>query len=181
MSQKGASFLLLLIGILYPVTSSFAQSSNSSASTISVSVLPIIEFGILGGPVSLVIPGGRESVLTVTDQSTWYNATTNLDEITLAAKIDKPMPEGITLLLSASSTLGNANLKTEISDAVEYQDLVSGIKRGLENNQALNYTISYDAGISELEIGFRTITLAMYDESTGQISYASQKVIFGIE
>ncbi len=151
---------------------------QSAVQRVSVTVSPIVVMAVFGDPAPMILSTGTTG--SALDRSSFYNLTTNVENVRLTAEIDMPMPAGTHLVLSAETTIGISSGSVEVSKATSPTNLVSSISRGLENGQRLTYAFSSEASSVEIPFQSRTITLTLVDPATLKSSQMVQTVFFGV-
>lgn len=143
-----------------------AQSgSASTVQTITLEVKSIARISVSGSPNPLVIndavPGSN--LTTVTDESSTYSLVTNTENMKIVASINNQMPSGTSLKIRMGSSQAVSLGYVDLSDATTPVDIVTGIGKGSEINQPINYIFSADAEATEIPSQSRTITLTLTD------------------
>lgn len=153
---------LFLIPLFFPFAT-FAQVGSSVTQTLTIEVKPITRIAVNGNPGSLVVvdPSTSFDGSTVSDQSTSYSMLTNLENMKIVASISAPMPSGTKLMMKLESTNGSSDGLVDISHAVTPVDLVIGINRGSDLNQAITYAFAADITAPDMESASRVITLTL--------------------
>jgi hypothetical protein len=143
-----------------------AQRNEASVQqVVIVEVKPITHISITGNPQSFSIqdpPGGSDFATSI-DNSTKYDVLTNLDNMKIVASINHPMPRGTKLMIDLCSTKGTSNGVVDISDAVAPVTAVSGIGRGSDRNQPINYVFAANAVAGDIDAESRIVTLTVTD------------------
>jgi hypothetical protein len=139
------------------------QSGSSVTQSVTIEVKPISKISIAGNPNPLVItdalPG--TTFTSVSDNSTKYSITTNLDNMKIVASINDKMPVGTSLHVQLSSNRAVSAGLIDLSNALSPVDVVTGIGRGSEINQGISYTFAANADVSEIPTQSRTVTLTL--------------------
>jgi len=166
--------LMLCIGTL----NARAQSTSSHAVTIQIN--PISVIAVSGDPVPLYTDKASElDRESVQDATTFYNLTTNVEDVYISAELDFPMPEGTELWLSAESGLGRSNGDVQLSTSSSGVRIVSGLSRGFENGQILSYRFVSGEGVGYLPMQSRRVTIAIVDARNSRRQEVTQDVYFG--
>lgn len=160
-SLKFSLFVLLLIPVLV-----FAQKRGSSVTqTVTIEVMPITKILVTGNPGSLIITESAdgEGMSAVSDQSSHYHMLTNLDNMKIVASIDRPMPEGTQLRIQLGARQGISTGSVDLSSSVSPVTVVSGISKGSELDQPINYTFAAASTVERLDTDSRVVTLTLTD------------------
>jgi hypothetical protein len=161
-----ASYYILPIVITLCFTG-FASAQQGRASvqqTVTIEIRPITQIVVTGNPHSFLIldpPAGPNAYATVTDNNTSYSFLSNIDNMKIVTSIDSPMPPGTKLMVNLGSTQGKSAGMVDISNAVTPVTAVSGLRRGSDRNQSINYTFAANASAGNIEMGSRIITLTV--------------------
>jgi len=133
---------------------------------------------VSGNPLPLFIEKkDKKKRVVASDASTFYNLTTNIENVLIQAELDLPMPEGTELWLTGESGLGSSHGLTQLRVGGA-TSIVSGISRGLENGRPLRYEfVATDAAL-DIPTQSRTVTLTLMDTETGQRQQLLQTVLF---
>ena len=169
------AILLVSMGLDPDVSSG---QSSSAVQQVSVGVAPIVVMAVFGEPRPFILDG-MTTQNSISDLSSYYNLTTNLDGVMISAEIDAPMPAGTSLFLSGESMLGTSRGLIDISRATSSRQIISSIDHGLENGRRFHYEFRVDDGIDEIPLQSRTVTLSLLDPSSRVISQMAQTVFFG--
>lgn len=141
-----------------------AQSDGSSVTqSVTIEVKPITKISVSGSPNPLIISdavAGSE-LTSVSDASTKYSLTTNLDNMKIVASISDRMPTGTKLMVSLSSRKGSSVGLVDLSGALTPVDVVTGISKCSEVNQSINYTFAANADVSQIPTQSRVVTLTL--------------------
>lgn len=131
--------------------------------SVSLEVKPVTKLSVTGNPGSLVISDAVAGVteMSVQDNSSAYNVTTNLDNMKIVASIDSPMPVGTRLLVSLSSSNGTSAGFVDVSSATLPVTVVTGIGRGAQTSQTIAYEFRANAEVGGIPSQSRTITLTL--------------------
>ncbi len=81
----------------------------------------------------------------------------------IVASINDPMPKGTKLMINLKSSKWNSAGVVDISDAVAPVTAVSGVTRGIDRNQTIDYTFAANASAGEIENETRIVTLTVTD------------------
>jgi len=173
--------LFFVLFLLATVALPRMVAAQTAIQHVSVTISPIVVMAVFGEPVPLLLSTGAVATAgPVRDRSSFYNLTTNVENVRLTAEIDTPMPSGTRLTLSAETTIGESSGVVDVSKATSPAILVSSISRGLENGQRLTYAFSSGASSVEVPFQSRTITLTLIDPTTRKSSQMIQTVFFGV-
>ena len=170
-------FVLLISGGLF-LASASAQTSGSH--TVTMGISPISVIAVSGDPVPLIVQ--RDVPLDTgeaIDATTFYNLTTNVQDVMITAELDAPMPDGTSLFLTAESSLGKGNGETELS--VSSRRLVTAIGRGLENGRILQYRFDGSRATTTIPVQSRRVTITIINPRDGLRQEVSQYVQIGVE
>lgn len=141
----------------------WGQGGSSVTQSVTIEVKPISKISIAGNPNPLVIsdatPGSN--LTSVVDNNTKYSITTNLDNMKIVASINDRMPAGTSLLVQLSSNKAVSSGPVDLSNALSPVDVVTGIGRVSETNQAISYTFAANADVSEIQTQSRVVTLTL--------------------
>lgn len=140
-----------------------AQGGSSVSQTLTIEVKPITQLVVSGSPNPLVINdavAGSE-LTSVTDNNTKYSVTTNVDNMKIVASISDLMPAGTRLMLNLASTKGVSRGTVDISGALSPVEVVSGLGKGNEVDQSINYIFAANASAGRVTTQSRTITLTL--------------------
>lgn len=118
-----------------------------------------------------------ESNPTVNSTSSFYNLTTNVENVLIQAELDLPMPAGLELWLSGESLLGQSHGLVQL-DGSGIRPIVSGIQRGLENGRELTYQLIAAPFVKDIPFQSRTITLTLMDKVNSQQQQITQTLYF---
>lgn len=121
-----------------------ALASNTATQTIKIKVEAISVISVSGDPGILLISDGRTSA---TDDSTTYAITTNETNKKIIAKIDKELPEGLTLKVHLDPPEGA--VASEVALNTSPQDVVTDISRVAESGMKILYTLTSDGRPAE--------------------------------
>ena len=150
--------LLFTVALSVPV---FAQASASQVLTLEVKV--INKIAVTGNPQPLVIsdiPAGTESA-TVSDYSTMYDVTTNMENMKIVASINNPLPSGMQLMVDLGSQQGSTAGLVDVSSATTPVNVVTGIQRGSDASQTIGYVFKTYATAGTMPSDSRTVTLTI--------------------
>lgn len=153
------AFLLALI-----IDITWSQSAGSSATQVVImEVKRISQISISGNLMPLIINDAvAGSELTpVIDGTTTYSIVTNNDDMKIGASINSELPAGISLKINMTSSKATSLGTIDISNALAPVDVVVGIRRGSDANQAINYIFSANADVSEITTETRTIIFTL--------------------
>ena len=171
---------LLLIAIcLIVVPGVWAQTSGSH--TVTTSIQPITVIAVSSDPLPLTLSSGSGAGLNQSvDASTHYNLTSNVDDVTIEATLDFPMPSGLKLRLRAESSLGRSLGAVTLKSSSRSKPIVDGIGRGLENGRTLEYELVANGNIGVIPLQERRITLTIVNPDSGFRQEVSQVVSFSV-
>ncbi|HEY4612945.1 MAG TPA: hypothetical protein VII11_08190 [Bacteroidota bacterium] len=150
--------VLLIVAVSVPV---FAQATATQVLTLEVKAVNRI--AVSGNPMPLVIsdmPAGVPSA-TVSDYSTQYDVTTNMESMKIVASINSEMPDGTQLMLDLGSEKGSSAGIVDVSNATTPISVVSGIQRGSDAGQSIGYVFKAFAAAGMMASDSRTVTLTI--------------------
>jgi hypothetical protein len=156
-----AGAFLLLTGIL-----SAQRNEASVQQSVTIEVRPMTQIRVTGNPHAFLIqdpPAGLNAYATVSDNNTSYSLLSNMDNMKIVASINNPMPRGTKLMIDLASTKGASNGVVDISNAVTPVTAVSGIGRGSDRNQQINYVFAANAVAGDINAESRIVTLTVTD------------------
>jgi hypothetical protein len=143
-----------------------AQTGGSSVTqSVTIEVKPVTKICVSGNPNPLIINDvtSESNPVSVCDNNTRYNLTTNLDHMKIVASINDRMPFGTRLMVMLSSSKGLSAGTVDLSDAVSPVDVVTGIGRCSDVNQSISYTFAANEGVDEVPVQTRVVTLTLSD------------------
>ena len=152
------TILSLLVIASVPV---LAQSTATQVLTLEVKA--INKIAVTGNPQPLVIseiPAGVESA-TVSDYSTQYDVTTNMESMKIVASIDNPLPNGMQLMMDLGSNKGATAGLVDVSNATTPVSVVTGIQRGSDASQSIGYIFKANATAGTMSSSARVVTLTI--------------------
>lgn len=177
LSQIVSRVLLVLVVVLM-ATAAPVPVQAQSGQNVSVGVSPILVMSVSGNPMmQMVDRSQRSGRITLTDPSTFYNLTSNVDNVRLEAVLDIPLPEGVRLDVRLQSTLGRSHGWVALSGA---STVLSGMGRGLENGQTITYRLIVDPEVAELPLQFRRVAFSLVSERSSQPFTVVQDFGFGV-
>jgi hypothetical protein len=141
-----------------------AQSEGSSVTqSVTIEVKPITKISVSGNPNPLLITDAvaGSDLTSVSDANTKYSLTTNLDNMKIVASINDRMPTGTRLMIRLSSSKAASIGTVDLSGAVTPVDVVTGISKCSDVDQAIDYTFAANADVSEIAIQNRVVTLTL--------------------
>lgn len=152
------------ISSLFILTSfALAQGGSSVSQTVSLEVKPISQLVVSGSPAPLVINdavAGSE-LTSVSDDNTKYSVTTNLDNMKIVVSISDLMPVGTKLMINLSSEKGMSRGSVDVSGAISPVEVVSGLSKGRELDQSIQYIFAANATAGQVPTQTRIITLTL--------------------
>jgi hypothetical protein len=156
--------LTSIVLIVATTGSLFAQSGGSSVTqSVTIEVKPITKISVTGNPGPLLItdaaPGS--DLTSVSDASTKYSLTTNLDNMKIVASINDHMPPGTKLMVRLSSSKASSIGTVDLSGAMTPVDVVTGISKCSDVNQSIDYTFAANADVSVIATQSRVVTLTL--------------------
>lgn len=116
----------------------------------------------------------------IRDESTFYNLTSNVDNVLIEVSLDRPMPPGTRLSVSVASSLGRSNGWVDVTRGGREVAAVTGMSRGLENGQTISFQLEVASHIGELDLEDRLLTITLTDPVSRQSHTAYQSVQFGV-
>lgn len=143
------------------VPSAFAQVTANQSVTLQVQA--VTKIAVSGNPNALIITDAiaGSDLTPATDNTTSYNITTNTDNMKIVASISAPMPSGTRLLMQLASNRGTSVGSMDVSNAVSPVDLVTGISKGADLNQAITYVFAANADVPAIASDSRTVMLTL--------------------
>ncbi|MCI0706271.1 MAG: hypothetical protein L0Y80_02135 [Ignavibacteriae bacterium] len=159
--MKIFSAILILVLTVVVSVSAFAQTSATQVLTLEVKA--INKIAVTGNPQPLVIndiPAGVESA-TVSDYSTTYDVTTNMENMKIVASINSPLPSGMQLMVDLGSDQGSTAGLVDVSNATTPVNVVTGIQRGSDASQAIGYVFTAYATAGTMPSDSRVVTLTI--------------------
>ncbi len=175
-----AGFKIVLLAVLGVCPRPATGQSPGAVQHVSVTVAPIVVMAVVGEPRPFIIDtaSGQSAI---SDATSFYNLTTNVDDVVISAEIDAPMPIGTLLFLSGESALGTSRGPVDISRATTARVLISSIGHGLENSRRLHYEFRLTDNPTDIPIQSRTVTLALLNPTTGIENRIAQTIVFGVD
>jgi len=152
--------LLLIVAVSVPV---FAQATATQFLTLEVKA--VNKIAVTGNPQPLVIsdmPAGVD-VAEVSDYSTKYSVTTNMENMKIVASINNALPSGTQLMVGLGSQKGSTVGMVDVSNAVTPVSVVSGIQRGSDADQSIGYVFKAFATAGVMASDSRVVTLTITD------------------
>lgn len=142
----------------------WAQAGSSSVTqTLTIEVKPITRLSVTGNPSPLMIndavPGS--DLLSVSDDNTKYNLTTNLDNMKIVASINNRMPAGTKLMVRLYSSKATSTGSVDLSGALSPVDVVTGLSKASDMNQTISYTFAANSDVYEVPSQTRVVTLTL--------------------
>ena len=153
---------------------------STAAQVVTVTVAPIVVMAVFGEPSPFIFNETTE-LTRMTDESSYYNLSTNLGGVVILAEIDAPMPEGIRLFLSGESTLGTSRGPIDISRTTNAREIITSIKPGLENGRRLHYEFRVEESAGESPLQSRIVTLSVLNPMTGLATRMAQTIFFEVD
>lgn len=138
-----------------------AQPLNTARQALTIGVMPLVHLQVSGNPGPLIINDVRAESAMVSDDKTSYSMATNVDHMKIVASLREPMPNGTRLLISMKSSKGISRGLVDISNALSPVDVVTGIRKGAERDQAITYTFAAGTTAGEVESGSRIVVLTL--------------------
>ena len=128
-----------------------------SAQTIAVSGTP----GLLR--ISTAVAGSQP--VGVSNATTTYTVTTPQQNRTyrITARLDAPMPSGVTLAATLAAPPGSTSLGAVALDATN-RDVVTGIRRNANTTRGITYQLSATVAAGVVPLSSRTVTLTIVQE-----------------
>lgn len=149
--------------------------------TVHLGVAPITVLAVSGNPVPLILDRTMYSGSTVLrDESTFYNLTSNVDNVLIEVSLDRPMPKHMRLAVFFASTLGRSSGWVDVTRGGRETVVVSGMSRGLENGQTISYRLEIDGEVQEKDLENRLLTITLVDPVSRQSHTAYQSIQFGV-
>ena len=138
-----------------------AQPLTTARQALTIGVMPIVHLRVSGNPGPLIINDVRGGPATVSDGKTSYSIAANIDHLKIVASLKEAMPKGTQLLISMKSSKGISRGVVDISSALSPVDVVTGIRKGAERDQAITYTFAAGTAAGEIESGSRVVVLTL--------------------
>ena len=163
--KKSLSTLALAVLSLAFVQNTFAQATATQ--TVTLAVNSVFKISTSGNPGALTITtgtAGTDALTSVSDNSTSYSITQNFgNAVKITGHMDAALTSGYTLNLTLASTKGTSAGNVDISNATSGSavDVVTGINRGADAGQTINYSFSALASAGTLSSTSKTITLTL--------------------
>jgi len=163
LSMVGILTAIILL-VLVTTGAVWAQPGKSSVTqSVTIEVKPITRLAVTGNPNPLIIndavPGSNLS--SVSDENTKYSLTTNLDNMKIVASISDRMPGGTKLMVRLSSSKAASTGLVDVSDALSPVDVVTGLSKASDMNQAISYTFAANSDVDEIPTQTRVVTLTL--------------------
>lgn len=127
------------------------------AQTIVVSGTP----GLLR--ISTAVAGSQP--VAVSNATTTYTVTTPQPNRTyrISARLDAPMPPGVTLTVTLAAPPGATSLGAVALDATD-RDVISGVRRNANTTRSITYQLSATVDAGVVPLSSRTVTLTIVQE-----------------
>ena len=138
-----------------------AQPLNTARQALTIGVMPFVHLRVSGNPEPLIINDVRGGSAMVSDDKTSYSMATNVDHMKIVASLREPMPNGARMLISMKSSKGVSRGLVDISNALSPVDVVTGIRKGVERDQAITYALTASTAAGEIESGSRVVVLTL--------------------
>ena len=139
---------------------SVATGQHAAMQQLSLEVKPVARLSVDADPLPLVVTAGTGAAA---DGNGRYSLVTNILSMRITAALDRPMPSGTSLAIQLESTTGVSRGEVDITRAAGSNDVVTGIRPGIETHQRITYRFSAEPGIAEVASGSRTVTLTLTD------------------
>lgn len=148
--MRSRAFLLCIVPVLL-------GTAPLGAQTIAVSGTP----GLLR--VSTAVAGSQP--VAVSNATTTYTVTTPQPNRTyrISARLDAPMPLGLTLTATLAAPPGSTSLGAVALDATD-RDVVTGIRRNTNTTRSITYQLSATVDAGVVPLSSRTVTLTIVQE-----------------
>ncbi|NQV71840.1 hypothetical protein HQ496_01860 [bacterium] len=182
MFNKKNIFRFAFVALLMLAVSTANVAAQESAShTVHIGVSPITVMSVSGDPLPFIVDKSTATDrIVATDASTFYNLTTNIEGVFIQAELDLPMPDGSELWISGLSSLGMTHGKVQLKGGSPLQ-LISGINRGYENGQAIEYAFIASPDAEDIPLQSRSVTLTIVDRANGRQEQHTQTVYFSTQ
>ena len=157
----------LAAAVLSMVLVQSAMAQATANQTVTLAVNSVYRIAVSGNPGALTVTTGTagvDALSSVSDNSTTYSITQNVaGTVKVTAYLDAALAAGYTLSLNLASTQGTSAGSVDISNATSGSavDVVTGISRGADANQAVGYTFSANASAGTLGSTSKTVTLTL--------------------
>lgn len=172
------SLLVLLIG---PTIVHAQELQDVASHTVTISIGRIAVLAVSGNPAPLIVDKMNDSErISLTDGSTFYNLTTNIENVSITANLDFEMPEGTELWITGDTSLGQSHGRIRLSGTGGDSHLVTQISRGLENGRVLTYEFVASESAVAVPFQSRQVTISLLDTQTGQQHQVVQTVFFSV-
>lgn len=170
--------LLLLTATAITVATAPNVVQAQSGQNVSVGVSPILVMSVSGNPMMQVVDRShRSGRVTLVDPSTFYNLTSNVDNVRLEATLDMPLPTGVRMEVRLQSSLGRSHGWVPLTAS---STVLSGMKRGLENGQTITYRLVIAEDVDELPLQYRRVAFSLVSERSSQPFTVVQDIGFGV-
>ena len=149
--------------------------------TVRLGVEPIVVMAVSSNPVPLIVdrhvtPGNA----VVRDGSSFYNLTSNVDNVRIEVSLDRPMPTGTHLAVSVASSLGRSSGWVDVTRGGRDVAAVTGMSRGLENGRVISFQFVVSDDVDQLEIENRLLTITVVDPVSRTSHTSYQNIQFGV-
>jgi hypothetical protein len=133
---------------------------------------------VSGNPMLQIVDRSlRKGRVTLVDPTTFYNLTSNVDNVRLEAAIDMPLPPGVHLEVRLQSSLGQSLGWVPLTST---STVLTGMQRGLENGQTITYRLVIEPHIGELPLQFRRVAFSLVSERSSRPFTVVQDFGFGV-
>lgn len=167
--------------LMLAVSTANVAAQESASHTVHIGVSPITVMSVSGDPLPFIVDKSTATDrIVATDASTFYNLTTNIEGVFIQAELDLPMPDGSELWISGLSSLGMTHGKVQLKGGSPLQ-LISGINRGYENGQAIEYAFIASPDAEDIPLQSRSVTLTIVDRANGRQEQHTQTVYFSTQ
>ena len=135
-----------------------SQYTNEAKQLVMLEVKPISKISLAGNLNAFMLTGDQTSI---SDNTTRYSLTTNVDNMKIVASINNQMPAGTNLKIRLASRNASSNGVVDVSQATSPVTVVSGIHRGIEVDQTISYEFSAASEIRDLPNTSRSVTFTL--------------------
>ena len=149
-----------LIATLLCSTITVAQTGKA-IQTLTLEVRPTMRLTVSGNPQALMATDEGTDPSTVMDKSTRYDLLTNLEHLKIVASISHSMPPGTQLMIHLASTRGISLGMVDVSHALSPVEVVTGIGKGTERDQAITYVFAVNRAARIVDTDSRVVVLTL--------------------
>jgi hypothetical protein len=141
------------------LSSAGSAAAQSATQTVTFRVNPISEIAISGSPAPIVVDAPRtsETRSRASMGGTSYAITTNEGNQKISAALDRPMPEGVELVVALGAPSG-ATSRGVVALSTRAADVVTSIPPGAARELPITYTLSASDVARRGAAGTRIVT-----------------------